>query len=86
MVVLANLASGGALRRTLCSSKSGFEGSGVGASPLVVVHASARGSGRRRAGGRTVADVATSCRHGLPQRWGWCCSTRDSGVASGMAA
>jgi hypothetical protein len=37
MVVLANLASGEALRRTLCSSKSGFEGSGVGASPLVVV-------------------------------------------------
>jgi hypothetical protein len=45
MAVLANLASGGALLRTLCSSKSGFERSGVGASPLVVVRASARGSG-----------------------------------------
>jgi hypothetical protein len=33
-----------------------------------------------------VVDVATSCRLGLPQRQGWCCSARDGGVASGMAA
>jgi hypothetical protein len=27
-----------------------------------------------------------SCRLGLPQRRGWCCSTRDGGTAVGMAA
>jgi hypothetical protein len=43
MAVLANLASGRALLRVLCSSRSGLEGSGVEASRLVVVHASARG-------------------------------------------
>jgi hypothetical protein len=43
MVVLANLASSRALLRVLCSSRSGLEGSGVEASRLVVVRASARG-------------------------------------------
>jgi hypothetical protein len=33
-----------------------------------------------------VADMATSCRPGLPQHRGWCCSARDGGVAAGMAA
>jgi hypothetical protein len=32
-----------------------------------------------------VADVVTSCRPGLPQRWGWCYSAQDGGVAAGMA-
>jgi hypothetical protein len=43
VAVLANLSSGGASRRVLCSSRSGFEGSGVGASCLVIVRTSARG-------------------------------------------
>jgi hypothetical protein len=85
-VVLANLASGKASRRVLYPSRSGFEGSGMGASPLVVAQASARGSSWRRAGGRTVADMATSCHPGLPQHRGWCCSARGGGVAAGMAA
>jgi hypothetical protein len=34
MAVLVNLASGRALLRTLCPSRSGFEGSGVGDSPF----------------------------------------------------
>jgi hypothetical protein len=45
MAVLVNLASGRASLRVLYPSRSGFEGSGVGASPLVVVRASARGLG-----------------------------------------
>jgi hypothetical protein len=44
-VVLANLASSKASLRVLYPSRSGFEGSGVGASPLVVVRVSALGSG-----------------------------------------
>jgi hypothetical protein len=45
MVVLANLASGRVLLQVLCQSRSGLKGRGVGASRLVVVRASARGSG-----------------------------------------
>jgi hypothetical protein len=41
VAVLAKLASSGASRRVLCLSRSGFEGSGVGASCLVVVRTSA---------------------------------------------
>jgi hypothetical protein len=41
--VLANLASGGASWRALYLSRSGFEGGGVGASRLVVVHTLTRG-------------------------------------------
>jgi hypothetical protein len=77
--VLANLASGGALLRVLCPSRGSFEGSGVGASRLTVMHASARGLGLRRAGGRTAASVAMSCRLGLPQRRGW---WRSGGMAT----
>jgi hypothetical protein len=44
VTVLANFASGGASWRVLCLSRSGFEGSGVGASCLVAVRTSARGS------------------------------------------
>jgi hypothetical protein len=44
MAVLANLASGGALRRVLCPSRSVFKGSGVGASSSVIVRTSVRGS------------------------------------------
>jgi hypothetical protein len=43
--VLVNLASGRASLRVLHSSSSGFEGNGVEASLLIVVRASARGSG-----------------------------------------
>jgi hypothetical protein len=39
MVVLANLAAGGTSLQVLHPSRGGFEGSGVGASCLVVVHA-----------------------------------------------
>jgi hypothetical protein len=45
VAVLANIASGRMSRRVLCLSRSGFEGSGVGASCLVIVHKSARGLG-----------------------------------------
>jgi hypothetical protein len=45
MVVLVNLASDRASLRVLYSSRGGFEGSGAGASPLVVVCVSAQGSG-----------------------------------------
>jgi hypothetical protein len=58
----------------------------MGISPLVVVRVSARGSGCRRAGGRTTVVVTTSCRPGLPQHRGWCYCARDGGVAAGMAA
>jgi hypothetical protein len=47
MAVLANLAFGRASLRVLHPSKSGFEGSGVGASRLTVMRASARGLGWR---------------------------------------
>jgi hypothetical protein len=43
-VVLANLASGRASVQVLYPSRSGYEGGGMGPSPLVVVRASARGS------------------------------------------
>jgi hypothetical protein len=42
-VVLANLASGGASWRALCSSKGGFEGGGVETSRLVIVRTLTRG-------------------------------------------
>jgi hypothetical protein len=45
MVVLANFSPDKAPLRVLCPSRSGFEGCSVGISPLVVVRASARGSG-----------------------------------------
>jgi hypothetical protein len=45
MAVLANIASSRALLRTLYPSRGSFEGSGVGASRLVVVCASAVGLG-----------------------------------------
>jgi hypothetical protein len=83
---MANLASGRALWRALYPSRCGFEGGGVGVSSLVVMRASFRGSGRRKAGGRTMAGVATSCRLVPPQRWGWCCSAQDGGAVAGMVA
>jgi hypothetical protein len=86
MVVLVNFALDKASLRVMCPSRSGFEGCSVGISPLVVVRASARGSGWQGAGGRTSADVAMSCRPGLPQRRWLCCSAQDGGVAAGMAA
>jgi hypothetical protein len=43
MVVMTNLASGGVVAwRVLCLYRSGFEGSGVGATCLVIVRMSAR--------------------------------------------
>jgi hypothetical protein len=45
MAVLANLASGRVSLRVLYPSRRGLEGSGVGASRLVFVRASARGLG-----------------------------------------
>jgi hypothetical protein len=44
VAVLANLTSGGASQCVMCLPRSAFEGSGVGASSLVVVHTSTRGS------------------------------------------
>jgi hypothetical protein len=41
MAVLANLASGGASLRVLYLSRSGFEGSSMGVSPLITVRGSA---------------------------------------------
>jgi hypothetical protein len=84
VTVLANLASGGASQRVLCLSRSGFEGSSVGASCLVAVRTLARGSCLRRAGSRTVAGVAMSHRPVVPQCQGWRCSARDGGTAAGV--
>jgi hypothetical protein len=85
MAVLASLASDKASLRVMYPSRSGFEGSSVGVSSLVVVRTSARGSGRRRAGGCTTAVMEASCHFGLPQRRGWRHSAWDGGVAAEMA-
>jgi hypothetical protein len=71
MAILANLASGGALLRTLCPSRSSFEGSGVGASPF------------RLSCMRQLKGWADG-RPGVAQRWTWRRLVVLSPIAPGM--
>jgi hypothetical protein len=72
--------------RALYSSRSSFEGGGVGASRLVVVHTLTQACSCREVVRCIAAGVVASCRPVLPQRQGWCCSARDGVVVAGMAA
>jgi hypothetical protein len=65
MAVLANLASG------RVSSRSSFEGGGVGVARSVAARVRTRGCRCREAVRGTVAGVAASHRRTLPQRRGW---------------
>jgi hypothetical protein len=70
--------------RVLCSSRSGFKGSGVGASRLVAICTLVRGLGWRKTGGRTSVGVTMSRRSGFPQCRGWRRSVRDGGTVTGL--
>jgi hypothetical protein len=76
MVVLVNPASGGASRRVLCVSRSGFEG-GAEVARSRAVHVRIRGCRCHEAVRGIVAGVAVSCRRmflasGMVVQWsGW---------------
>jgi hypothetical protein len=82
VAVRANLASGGASRRVLCLSKSGFEGSGVGSflfgrRPYIDSRVMLTEGGKSHSNGR--GDVPLSCDPIVPGMALQCLGWRHSG-------